>query len=64
MSEGPYQSAAVDDYQDGIDDDVSTYESYVNLQYNANDALITAHDGSNDPLIRKFLKNLNIINSN
>ena len=43
----------VNDYQSGIDDDVSTYEYYTNLQYNMGDEVLTAHDGSDDPVTRK-----------
>ena len=42
------------DYQSGIDDDVSTYEYYTNMQYNVGDAVLTAHDGSDDPVTRKY----------
>ena len=45
----------VNDYQSGIDDDVSTYEYYTNLQYNMGDEVLTAHDGSDDPVTRKSI---------
>ena len=53
MSEGPH--ATTDNYQDDLTDDdfLSTYDSYEFLQYNTNDTLITAHDGTNDPMTRK-----------
>ena len=45
---------AFDDYQSGIDDDISTYEYYTQMQYNVGDAVLTAHDGSDDPVKRKL----------
>ena len=45
-------------YQDDIDDDLSTFETYESIQYNENDELLTAHDGSNEPVTCKHINNL------
>ena len=45
-----YQEELLDD---DYDDDISTFDTYERVQYNPNDELMTAHDGSNDPMTRK-----------
>ena len=48
-------SDAGDNYQDDLtDEDLDTYESLEQCQYNQSDAVLTAHDGSDDPVNRKL----------
>ena len=43
-----------DNYQQDLtEDDMATYESLEECQYNQSDEVLTAHDGSDDPITSK-----------
>ena len=45
-----------DNYQDDVtEDDLNDYFTLENCQYNQGDTVLTAHDGSDDPVTRKSL---------
>ena len=45
------------DYQQELtEDDMATYENLEECQYNEADEVLTAHDGSDDPITSKYFK--------
>ena len=44
-----------DNYQEAVtEDDLADYEAMEKCQYNQGDEVLTAHDGSDDPITRKL----------